>query len=183
MKFTNRSIHRDFAYFYVGLIIAFSFSGIILNHRQDWYPMDYTYESEEVSLEIPSDKKLLNDEAYLKEATKIWKVDGKFDGARLRDGKLRVYFKDNIIADVDANTGKGILEYKRRTPIIGHTMYLHKTTNKSWIWYSDIFGAAMLVIAITGMLIPAGKNGFKKRGWKLALAGLLFPLLFLIFLA
>jgi hypothetical protein len=60
-------------------------------------------------------------------------------------------------------------------------MYLHKTTNKFWIWYSDIFGAAMLLIAITGILIPTGKKGFNKRGWKLALAGLIFPLLFLIF--
>mgnify|MGYP000906704477 FL=1 len=58
-------------------------------------------------------------------------------------------------------------------------MFLHKTTNKAWIWYSDIFGAGIILIAITGMLIPIGKNGFKKRGWKLALAGLLFPLIFL----
>jgi len=59
-------------------------------------------------------------------------------------------------------------------------MYLHKSTNSFWIWYSDIFGVAMLLIAVTGMLIPAGKYGFKKRGWKLAVAGMLFPLLFLI---
>ena len=49
MKITNRSLHRDIAYFYVGLIIAFSFSGIILNHRQDWYPMDYTYEATSIA--------------------------------------------------------------------------------------------------------------------------------------
>ena len=53
MKITNRSLHRDFAFFYVGLIIAFSFSGIILNHREDWYPMDYTYENKEVLLDLP----------------------------------------------------------------------------------------------------------------------------------
>ena len=50
MKITNRSLHRDIAYFYVGLLIAFSLSGIILNHRQDWYPMDYTYESKPVNI-------------------------------------------------------------------------------------------------------------------------------------
>ncbi len=53
MKVTNRSLHRDLAYFYVGLIISFSLSGIILNHRKDWYPMNYTYESKEVTLELP----------------------------------------------------------------------------------------------------------------------------------
>lgn len=177
MKITNRNLHRDFAYFYVGLIIAFSFSGIILNHRQDWYPMDYTYESKEVSLVLPEDSKQITKE-FLIEATKD--LDVKYDGHRLRDGKLRVYFKGNAILDADAKTGKGNLEFKRKVPFLGQTMYLHKTTNNFWIWYSDIFGAAMLLIAITGILIPAGKNGFSKRGWKLALLGLIFPLLFLI---
>ena len=177
MKITNRSLHRDFAYFYVGLIIAFSFSGIILNHRQDWYPMDYTYESEEVSLTLPKDTNQITKE-FLIEATKG--LDATYDGHRVRDGKLRIYFKDNAILDADVKTGNGALEFKRKVPIIGHSMYLHKSTNNFWIWYSDIFGAAMLLIAITGILIPAGKNGFKKRGWKLALLGMIFPLLFLI---
>lgn len=180
MKVTNRSLHRDFAYFYVGLIIAFSFSGIILNHRQDWYPMDYTYESKDITLTLPEDVKQISKE-FLIAATKD--LDVEYDGHRVRDGKLRVYFKDNAILDADTKTGKGALEFKRKVPIIGHSMYLHKSTNSFWIWYSDIFGAAMLLIAITGILIPAGKNGFSKRGWKLAVAGMLFPLLFLVLLS
>ncbi len=182
MKFTNRNIHRDVAFFYVGLLIAFSFSGIILNHRQDWYPMDYTYESMDVELAIPNDVSAIDD-SYLEEATALWETDAEFDSHRLREESLRIFFKDNVVADIDVKTGKGILEYKRRTPFLGHTMYLHKTTNNFWIWYSDIFGAAMILIAITGILLPAGKNGFKKRGWKLALAGLIFPLIFLFILS
>ncbi len=181
-KFTNRSLHRDFAYFYFGLIIIFSFSGIILNHRQDWYPMDYTYESEEITMTIPEDASKLNDKEYLASVSKTW-TENTFDGNRLRGDQLRIYFKDNAIADIDVKTGKGVLEYKRKVPFVGHSMYLHKTTNKFWIWYSDIFGAAMLLIAITGILIPMGKHGFKQRGWKLAIAGMLFPLIFLFLLA
>ena len=177
MKITNRSLHRDFAYFYVGLIIAFSFSGIILNHRQDWYPMDYTYENKEIELNLPEDAKNITKE-FLIEETKSLNV--KYDGHRVRNEKLRVYFKDNAVLDADLKTGKGSLEFKRKVPIIGHSMYLHKSTNSFWIWYSDIFGVAMLLIAITGILIPAGKNGFSKRGWKLAVAGMIFPLLFLV---
>ena len=177
---TNRGIHRDFAYFYIGLIIAFSFSGIILNHRQDWYPMDYSYENKEVEI-----KEVINKSEFSKEelAQLASKWDVEYDGHRIRDEKLRVYFKNNIILDLNLNDGKGNLEYKRKVPIIGHSMYLHKTTNNWWIWYSDIFGIAMLVIAITGLLIPVKKNGFKERGWKLALAGMVFPLIFLIFLS
>ena len=179
-KFTNRNLHRDFAFFYVGLIIAFSFSGIILNHRQDWYPMDYTYESSEVAVELPSDISNISQED-IEGFSSGWDV--KYDGHRLRDNVLRVYYKDNVILDVDANTGQGVLEYKRKVPVIGHTMFLHKSTNSFWIWYSDIFGAAMLVIAFTGILIPAGKNGFKTRGWKFAVAGIVVPLIFLFLAA
>lgn len=177
MKVTNRSLHRDIAYFYVGLLLAFSFSGIILNHRQDWYPMDYTYDSKEVLLTLPAEEAQINKE-YLVNATKDF--DAAYDGHRIRNGSLRVYFKGNGILDMKLGEQKGTLEFKRKVPFIGQTMYLHKTTNNFWIWYSDIFGAAMIVIAITGILIPTGKKGFKKRGWKLALAGLVFPLLFLI---
>ena len=179
-KITNRNLHRDFAFFYVGLIIAFSFSGIILNHRQDWYPMDYAYESEEVSLSMPADTDQITEE-YIKSFSQEWDVE--YDGHRVRGNELRVYYKDNVVLDVDTNTGEGLLEYKRKVPVIGHTMFLHKSTNSFWIWYSDIFGAAMLVIAFTGILIPAGKNGFKKRGWKLAVAGMLIPLIFLFLAA
>ena len=179
-KITNRNLHRDFAFFYVGLIIAFSFSGIILNHRQDWYPMDYTYESEEVSIVLPSDINKITEE-YIEEFSRVWNLE--YDGHRYRDNTLRVYYKDNVILDVDAKTGKGLLESKRKVPVIGHTMFLHKSTNSFWIWYSDVFGAAMLVIAFTGILIPAGKNGFAKRGWKFAVAGIVVPLAFLFLAA
>ena len=37
---------------------------------------------------------------------------------------------------------------------------LHVDTSKSWLYYSDIFGVAMLVIAITGMFIAKGEHSF-----------------------
>ena len=175
---TNRGLHRDVAYFYVGLIIAFAFSGIILNHRQDWYPMDYTYEHQEVSLEIADPENIEETEIQGWVTANNWEVE--YDSHRIRDNSLRVYFKGNAILDLDLTTGKGLLEFKKKVPLLGHTMYLHKTTNKFWIWYSDIFGAAMILIAVTGILIPVGKNGFKSRGWKFAIAGLLFPILTLV---
>ncbi|MGI9547846.1 MAG: PepSY-associated TM helix domain-containing protein [Flavobacteriaceae bacterium] len=179
-KFTNRNLHRDFAYFYVGLIIAFSFSGIVLNHREDWYPMDYAYESNEVKIELPSDVREISREE-IESFSKQWNTS--YDGHRVRDNTLRVYYEDNVILDVDTETGVGLLEYKRKVPVLGHTMFLHKSTNSFWIWYSDIFGAAMLLIAITGILMLNGKNGFAKRGWKLAVAGMLVPILFLFLAA
>ncbi|PRX55469.1 PepSY-associated TM helix domain-containing protein [Flagellimonas meridianipacifica] len=183
MKWNHRNIHRDIAYFYIGLIIAFSFSGIILNHRQDWYPMDYAYESEEVQIALPDNPKSLDSEEFIKSIAQKWDLQDKYDGHRIRGEELRANFKRNITLDINTKTGKGFLEYKRKVPVLGHTMFLHKSTNSFWIWYSDIFGAAMLIIAFTGLFITKGKNSFRKRGWKLALAGVLFPILFLILFA
>ena len=176
MKITVRSLHRDFAYFYLGLIIAFSFSGIILNHRRDWYPKEYTYEQKEVTIQRP-EKISTIDKPFIQSFSKQWNL--RYEGHRVRDENLRVDYQENAILNIDLTTGKGTLEFKRVVPLLGHTIKLHKSTSNFWIWYSDIFGAAMLLIAITGVLIPLGKYGFKRRGWKFAVVGLLFPLLFL----
>ena len=142
--------------------------------------MDYSYETKTIEIEIPQDITVLDSEDYITGISSKWDLEDAYDGHRIQENELRVYYKDNIILDADINTGKGKIEYKRKVPFLGHTMYLHKNTNNFWIWYSDIFGIAMLVIAITGMLITKGKNSFMQRGWKLALAGLMFPILFLI---
>lgn len=57
MNIDPRAIHRNFAYFYVGLIIAFAFSGILLNHRQDWNPAEYTFETKKIQVRLPQTRK------------------------------------------------------------------------------------------------------------------------------
>ena len=180
MKLKARNLHRDIAYFYVGLIIAFSFSGILLNHRRDWNPEKYVYETKKVNIEIPQDAGSI-DKAYIEDFSKTWDV--VYDGHRVNEATLRVFYKDNAVLDADLTTGEGKLDFKRTTPFVGETIQLHKDTNKSWIWYSDIFGIGMLIIAITGMFIVKGKNSFRKRGWKFALIGIIFPLIFLYLLS
>ena len=129
--------------------------------------MDYTYELKEVTIDVPENALDLDSEAVILALSEKWDLADAYDSHRIRD----------------LTTGEGKLEYKKKVPFLGHTMFLHKTTNKFWIWYSDIFGIAMLVIAITGMLITKGKNSFKKRGWKLTVLGLIFPVLILILFA
>ena len=177
MKVTNRQLHRDVAYFYVGLILAFSFSGIILNHRQSWYPTEYAYESEEVKLNMPEGDLT---EERVRELVAPFELE--YQSHRVRGNSLRVDFAGNHILEVNTADGIGVLEARRTMPFLGHTIKLHKSTDTAWIWYSDIFGVGMILIAITGMMIPMGKNGFNRRGWKLMLAGLVFPLLFLFVL-
>jgi hypothetical protein len=180
MKLTARNTHRDIAYFYVGLIIAFSFSGIFLNHRQAWNPRRYTYHSQEILLKSLVSKDSVNDQ-YIASVTDELKIEDLLRRFSVEGNNLRISYANNDV-QVDLTTGNGKIESYRTTPILGQMTKLHIDTSKSWIYYSDIFGVAMLVIAFTGMFIQKGEYSFWGRGWKLALAGIIFPLIFLFLL-
>jgi len=179
MKLTARNIHRDLGYFYFGLVIAFSISGIFLNHRQTWHPMNYVYSSEDITIKLPESRTNINDD-YISTLSLQWELQKDYRGFRIRGNKLLIDYKDDRFA-IDLITGKGKRESYRITPLLGQMTLLHVSTKDAWIWYSDIFGLAMLTIAVTGILIQKGRTGFSNRGWKLALVGVVFPLLFLVF--
>ena len=181
MKLTPRNTHRDLAYFYLGLIIAFSLSGIFLNHRQSWNPRRYTSETKEIAI-TPIIKDSVND-AFIANFTKAQQIEDDFRRFSFQENNLRISYASHDV-DVDIATGNGKIVTYKTTPLLGQMTKLHIDTSKWWIYYSDVFGIAMLTIAITGMLmIPNGRQSFKTRGWKLALAGIIFPLVFLFLLS
>ncbi|POS02280.1 hypothetical protein Q361_105175 [Flavobacterium croceum DSM 17960] len=174
-----RNLHRDLGYFYVGLIISFAFSGILMNHREHWHPEKYTVQTKAISVNIPKDADIT--EKYAEELGKQLGIDDKIRRHKVKENELKISFEKNDV-EIDLKTGKGEVVTFVKTPIISQTMKLHKNTSNWWIYYSDIFGLSLITIALTGVImIPAGKFTFKKRGWKLALAGLIIPLLILIF--
>ncbi len=180
MKLTARNTHRDLAYFYLGLIIAFAFSGIFLNHRQTWHPIKYTYSEREIS--APTVAKESVTDAFIEQFTKSQQIDDKLRRFQLSENNLRIIYVNSDV-EFDITTGKGKQTVYKTTPLLGQMTKLHVDTSKWWIYYSDVFGVAMLTIAVTGMFIQKGENSFVKRGWKLALAGIIFPLVFLFLLS
>jgi uncharacterized protein len=180
MKLTARNTHRDIAYFYLGLIIAFSFSGIFLNHRQDWHPKRYKADIKEIAVNA-IDKDAVND-AFVSAFTEQQGIKDDLRRYNVTKNDLRISYANHDV-DIDLNTGQGTIVHYKITPLLGQMTILHVDTSKSWIYYSDVFGVAMLVIAITGMFIAKGENSFRRRGWKLALIGMIFPLIFLFLLS
>lgn len=168
-----RNWHRDFSYFYAGLLMAFSISGIALNHRHSWDARDYVYETIDISFDFPADDDEITDDFFQK-SLKEQGVKLEFNGSAFRRGGYNLYF-DKAYAYVDPETGKGSIERFRVRPILGQMVDLHKSASDAWVWYSDIFAICVLLICITGLVITKGRNGFKKRGWKLALIGVLIP--------
>ncbi|MBK5279381.1 MAG: PepSY-associated TM helix domain-containing protein [Bacteroidia bacterium] len=180
MKLTARNTHRDIAYFYVGLIISFSLSGIFLNHRQSWHPRKYSYDKKEISIPVPASIEAVNDE-FIASFTKEQNIEDNLRRFSVDEKAIKISYVNNEV-QVDMATGKGTIESYRVTPLLGQMTILHQDTSNWWIYYSDIFGIAMLTIACTGMFIEKGRNSFQGRGWKLALLGIVFPLIFLFLL-
>ncbi|MGZ2368355.1 PepSY-associated TM helix domain-containing protein [Ancylomarina sp. YFZ004] len=178
-QYWYRLLHRDFGYFYVGLILCFSISGIALNHRDIFNAQTYVVRNEPIQLEN-IDSLSISPESYIKNISPSI-TNNKFRGVRMNKNEARVYFED-AFANIDLLTGKGEIEYIETIPVLGHMSILHKLMNKWWVWFSDIFALALILISITGILLSKGKYSFKKRGWILTVSGLLFPVIILFFM-
>jgi uncharacterized protein len=183
MTFNSRDIHRDLGYFYLGLIISFASSGLLMNHRDTWHPDKYTTETKEIVVSLPQNDKEITED-FVKELTKQFGFNDKFRKHNIKKGALKISYEQHDV-EIDIKSGKGEITAFKKTPIIAQAMKLHKENSNWWIYYSDIFALSLLTIALTGTLMYAKGNkfSFKQRGWKLALAGIVFPLLFIFFLS
>ncbi len=176
-----RNLHRDLGYFYVGLIIAFSISGIAQNHRKQWKPDRYVYEFKKVETGFHLPKA-----SVTKDSVDAFNKQNGLEEMRQfdfrKDSILVIAYKD-AEATIHLATGKGEVNVYRKRPVLAQLTMLHKNNgNLWWIWYSDIFSLGLIIIATTGMFLMKGKNSFQERGWKFALTGLIVPIIVLLFL-
>jgi hypothetical protein len=178
MKINKRAIHRDLGYFYIGLIISFAVSGIMMNHRNQWHPEKYIVQKSTFTIN-PMLTSQVND-SVVQEILKANRITDQFRRQNVKKGELRISLEKTDV-DIDLKSGHAEVSVFVNTPIISHLFKLHKNTSNWWIYYGDIFGLSLIIIALTGsMLLSNSRFSFKQRGWKLALAGILFPLMVLI---
>ncbi len=180
MKIDFRNLHRDLGYFYIGLIVSFAFSGLLMNHRDMWHADKYTTETKLIQVQLAAENEI-NDK-YAEDLGAALGIEDKFRRQNIKKENFKISFENHDV-EIDMKTGKGEIISFIKTPIVSQSMKLHKNTSNFWIYYSDVFALSLITIALTGtIMIKAGKFSWKQRGWKLALAGVVFPLLFLIFL-
>ena len=176
-KINFRNLHRDLGYFYIGLIISFAFSGLMMNHRDALHPEKYTTETKVIAVKLPEESKIT--EEFAENLGKQLGIEDKFRRHNIKKGTFKISFEKHDV-EIDMKTGKGEIVSFFKTPIISQSMSLHKNTSNFWIYYSDIFALSLITIALTGtIMIKGGKFSWKNRGWKLAIAGIIFLLLFL----
>jgi hypothetical protein len=227
LKWNNRAIHRDLGYFYLGLIISFALSGILLNHRLDWHLDQYTVSTKDITVNMKQDKSKIADsttekpmatadenggrrnkhngrhgafrmgnkgpsdnpqgekamisETFAQDFAKRFGITDSLRRQFIQKDKIRLSFVNHNV-EINIKTGKGRITEFRRTPFLSQMVQLHRNNTTTWICFSDSFAICLIIISITGVLLPEGKKSFRRRGWILTVAGLIFPLIVLFFL-
>ena len=177
----NRIIHRDFGYFFFGMTLIYCISGIALNHKKDWNP-NYVITTKEFNIGNKTVKADVSDE-WVKAMLRKYTDELKFRKFYFRgENELKIFIQNGSVS-IDLKSGNGWLEKLYRRPLLFELNFLHYNPGRWWIWFSDIFCVSMILIAISGLFIIAkSKNSLSRRGVWFIIAGLVIPVLALIFL-
>lgn len=198
LRKANNVVHRDFGYFFSGLIVIYCVSGIALNHREDWNP-NLIIKKETIPLDLSTAMM----ERLWKLSTEKESVESELPEEPIQDildylteqigeekstgygfptsGQLKIYYRQSSF-HIFLDEKSGVYESVKRRPVFYHFNFLHVNTDKRWIWFSDIFAAGLILVNVTGLFVLKGKNGFLGRGLWFVGAGLLLPILFLVIL-
>jgi hypothetical protein len=172
----NKAVHRDFGYFFFGMTIIYALSGIAINHRHDWNP-NYIIVEKTIN-EAPFSHKLTKDE--VKDLLDKYGEESSYRKHYYpQENRLKVFLHGGV-AVVNTDTGEGYIELTRKRLFFREMNYLHYNPTKYWTWYSDIFAGALVILAVSGILIPRGVDGITARGAWMTLLGIVIPLIFVV---
>lgn len=168
-----RIIHRDLGFLMVGISLIYAISGFILNH------MDGKDPAFKVTKETLSFEKGLTAE----ELTQLW-ADKELPSLkkvmRIDDERSRLML-DGGMGIYHSATGQAVYEKHTRNDFIYWINKLHYNKVAGWTFMADIFAFALFFFAISGLLIVKGKKGLRGSGKWYLIAGLLIPILYLLF--
>lgn len=186
-----RVLHRDAGYLLAPLVVAFSVSGIAVNHIDQWNP---SWDRTAVPLALgpltlpgapgsPDEPAAPDLDALERAVVERVPLDRATVRGRRSESARRftVFLDEGSRVDVDPATGTGTWDRVRRRPFLFEVNALHLNSLKgAWTWVSDAFAVALAGLAISGVLLLPGRKGLAGRGkWFLA-AGTAIPAGFLV---
>jgi uncharacterized protein len=181
-----RAIHRDAGYLAVGLTIVYAASGIAVNHIADYKDGDASYTKFQKSYELgPVDAPKGQADRALAEAVvfRLAPLAGPLgavrDQYRSSDTDLEVTLQDSSLR-IDLGTGHVEHEGKKPRFFLRFANWLHLNRGKkAWTYMADAYAAALLFLALSGLVMIPGKKGFFGRGAVLALLGAAIPVVYI----
>ncbi len=177
----SRILHRDIGFFFIGASLIYGISGIALNHLNDWNP-NYSVRIVKTHTEEDLQKKSVSAEK-IKALLLSLNLDGTYKSYNYveKNTLLRIYLKGRSSVTVYPASGKVAAEIVKKRPVFFETVHLHYNPGSWWTWFSDIFAGALVFLALSSLFMIKGKKGVRGRGGIYVLAGIIIPVLFLIF--
>ncbi len=168
------ALHRDLGYFFTGALLLYAFSGLAVNHVDDWNP-SFDIERRAITLTLPRERSQVTEEAVLANLQSLDEADNLRGFDFPSSSRVKIYLKDGSIV---ARLGDGQGEYEsiRRRPLLYQANSLHLNPATWWKAFSDLFAVGLIIIAETGLFVARGRHGLAGRGKWLVAAGLTAPL-------
>ncbi|MBB5347814.1 PepSY-associated TM helix domain-containing protein [Desulfoprunum benzoelyticum] len=177
----NHVLHRDIGYICIGLTIIYAISGVVVNHTSHGFNPSYTIEKTTAEVSpLPQGNEPSS--AYVAQVLReLGETAGLKNVAMLSPQTIRIFVEGNTI-DVDLGSGKVLQEKVTRRPLLFEMNYLHLNKAKGlWTWLADIYAIALLIVAVTGMLMI--RRATRWRGIILTGTGFLIPFLYLLIMS
>ncbi|MCC6494617.1 MAG: PepSY-associated TM helix domain-containing protein [Pirellulales bacterium] len=168
------ALHRDLGYFFTGALLIYAFSGLAVNHVDDWNP-SFVIERRSVTLDLPDDPSQVTRQGILAALQSLGEADNLRGFDFPSSSRVKIYLKDGSIV-ARLSDGQGDFESIHRRPLLYQANSLHLNPAKWWKAFSDLFAVGLIVIALTGLFIARGRHGLAGRGKWLVGAGLAGPL-------
>jgi hypothetical protein len=173
-----RSIHRDVGYLAVGMTVIYAGSGLAVNHIGQWDPNFTPWErSADLGRALVGP-----DVEVARIALAAVGVDETpKEVYRAAPEDVQIDLGDRTV-HVDTTTGKVEGEGQQPRLFLRAANWLHLNRGKKvWTVFADAYAVLLLYLAVSGLFMLPGKNGLAGRGGILVLAGILVPVLFLVF--
>lgn len=170
-----RASHRDVGYVLVGLTVIYATSGIAINHIKDWDPNFKSYERERQIAPIAAD--VPDPIAIATAQVALGLKDAPRESLRAGDEIHLTYDKTKFV--VYADTGKVFEQGQEARFFLRIANWLHYNRGKvAWTYIADAYAGLLLMLAISGLFMIKGKQGFFWRGAILASLGAAVPIIY-----
>ncbi|KAA3619664.1 MAG: hypothetical protein DWQ05_02770 [Calditrichaeota bacterium] len=176
----NRIIHRDLGYIAFGLTLVYAISGFAVNHVHDW---NSNYSVEKMTLNVDPIADISTDVTPA-QIENVLKSIGETEPAHktfpVSPDQLQIFLEKQRSVMLNVKTGEIVYEKvsPRRGLIEMNALHLNSFRG-SWTLVADIFAVALIVLAISGIIMIKGEKGLSGRGKWLTAAGVILPLIYI----
>ena len=176
-----RAMHRDIGYVAVGLTFVYALSGLAVNHLTDWSDGDASFKTYSASHELGAARRATTRRSPMSLRKRLAIKETPREVYRPSPDELDVIF-DKRSLHVNTATGHVVDEGQEPRFILRVANWLHLNRGKkAWTYVADGYAAGLLLLALSGMFMIAGKKGLFGRGAVLVALGIAIPVLYVTF--